>query len=113
MKKKETIVSYSGAELEAMRNRGESKTDWARVKAMTEEELEAAIDDEDDIGAINWETAIIGLPERKREVHIRLDADLVDWLKQNGRGYQTRINAILRAAYVASQANKHRNNHTP
>jgi hypothetical protein len=43
MKKDGNIVSYTVAELEAMRARGESRTDWARVDAMTEEELEAAI----------------------------------------------------------------------
>lgn len=113
MKKKENIVSYSAAELEAMRKRGEDKTDWARLDAMTEQELEASIDDEDDIGSINWENVVIGMPQRKRDIHIRLDADLIDWLKQNGRGYQTRINAILRAAYKAAHGHKTQNNHTP
>ena len=34
----------------------------------------------------------------KQEVKIRLDADVLEWLKAAGRGYQTRLNAILRAA---------------
>jgi uncharacterized protein (DUF4415 family) len=38
-----------------------------------------------------------GLPPRKRGVHIRLDADVVDWFKSQGPGYQTRMNAVLRA----------------
>jgi uncharacterized protein (DUF4415 family) len=33
----------------------------------------------------------------KEAVTIRLDADVLDWLKQGGRGYQTRVNKILRA----------------
>jgi uncharacterized protein (DUF4415 family) len=34
----------------------------------------------------------------KRKVSLRLDADLLAWLKRQGRGYQTRINRILRKA---------------
>jgi uncharacterized protein (DUF4415 family) len=37
-------------------------------------------------------------PPAKRQLTIRLDADVLKWLKANGRGYQTRINRILRAA---------------
>jgi uncharacterized protein (DUF4415 family) len=37
-------------------------------------------------------------PPPKRQLTIRLDADVLTWLKANGRGYQTRINRILRAA---------------
>ena len=45
-----------------------------------------------------WEKTIVpGVPERKQPVTIRLDADVVDWFKDQGKGYQTRINAVLRA----------------
>jgi uncharacterized protein (DUF4415 family) len=37
-------------------------------------------------------------PPPKHQLTIRLDADVLNWLKANGRGYQTRINHILRAA---------------
>jgi uncharacterized protein (DUF4415 family) len=37
-------------------------------------------------------------PPPKRQLTIRLDADVLNWLKAHGRGYQTRINRILRAA---------------
>jgi uncharacterized protein (DUF4415 family) len=37
-------------------------------------------------------------PPAKHQLTIRLDADVLSWLKANGRGYQTRINHILRAA---------------
>jgi uncharacterized protein (DUF4415 family) len=37
-------------------------------------------------------------PPAKQQLTIRLDADVLDWLKANGKGYQTRINRILRAA---------------
>jgi uncharacterized protein (DUF4415 family) len=34
----------------------------------------------------------------KKDVHIKLDTDLLVWLKSSGKGYQTRINALLRKA---------------
>jgi uncharacterized protein (DUF4415 family) len=37
-------------------------------------------------------------PPPKQQLTIRLDADVLNWLRANGRGYQTRINRILRAA---------------
>ena len=38
----------------------------------------------------------------KKTVQIRLDADVLEWLKQAGHGYQTRVNAILRQAMLQS-----------
>jgi uncharacterized protein (DUF4415 family) len=42
----------------------------------------------------------------KRTVNVRLDADVIDWLQSSGKGYQTRMNAILREAMenAASQS---------
>ena len=99
MKKKGDTVRYTADEIDAMLARGESRTDWARVKGMTEEELEASIAaDPDDVHApVDWKKAVKGLPPAKRDVHIRIDADVLDWFKQAGRGYQTRINEVLRA----------------
>ena len=41
------------------------------------------------------------VPPRKQQLTIRLDADVLAWLKSHGRGYQSRINAVLRAYYEA------------
>jgi uncharacterized protein (DUF4415 family) len=40
----------------------------------------------------------------KRQVTVRLDADVVAWLREQGKGYQTRINALLRAAMLEDVA---------
>ena len=40
--------------------------------------------------------AIVPWPPVKQQLTIRLDADVLTWLKGHGRGYQTRINRILR-----------------
>jgi uncharacterized protein (DUF4415 family) len=43
------------------------------------------------------------MPEPKDRLTIRVDHDVVEWLKQAGSGYQTRINAILRS-YMKAQS---------
>jgi uncharacterized protein (DUF4415 family) len=40
--------------------------------------------------------ATVAWPPAKKQLTIRLDADVLTWLKSHGRGYQTRINRILR-----------------
>jgi uncharacterized protein (DUF4415 family) len=45
-----------------------------------------------------YTTATEAWPPAKQQLTIRLDADVLNWLKANGKGYQTRINRILRAA---------------
>ena len=47
-----------------------------------------------------WRGAVVGKFYRpiKRPVTIRVDADVLAWLKRKGRGYQTRINKLLREA---------------
>jgi uncharacterized protein (DUF4415 family) len=84
----------------------ESQTDWARLDTMTEEEVERlAAEDMAELGMDpNWmEQAMVRFPRPKERVTVRLDPDVLDWLKAQGRGYQTRINAILRAYYAAQK----------
>jgi uncharacterized protein (DUF4415 family) len=99
MKKKDDTVRYTAEEIDALLARGESRTDWAAVKAMTEEELEASIAaDPDDVHEEpDWSLAVKGLPPRKHDIHIRIDEDVLSWFRQTGRGYQTRMNNVLRA----------------
>jgi uncharacterized protein (DUF4415 family) len=83
----------------------ESQTDWERLNTMSEAEVERlAAEDMADLGiAPDWmEHTRVVFPRAKERVTVRLDTDIVAWLKAQGRGYQTRINAILRA-YVTSQ----------
>ena len=98
MKKRNDTVRYTAEQLDVMRRRGESRTDWAKVDAMTEAELEASIAaDPDDVHEVpDWSQAILGLP-RKEHINIRIDADVLAWFRQTGRGYQTRMNNVLRA----------------
>ena len=80
-------------------------TDWERLRTMTDEENHAAIVDDPDIHPTDeafWQDARVVMPKRKETVTIRLDSDLLDWFRRE-RGYQTRINAILRA-YMSANA---------
>ena len=51
-----------------------------------------------------WQNAKVEIPKNKKSVSIRLDTELLDWFKNQGRGYQTMINAVLRS-YM--QSHKH------
>ena len=89
-----TVVS-TAEEIAARREGGE-----ARSRRLDREEAlrRRRADPEAPAPDPGWETTIVpGVPERKRPVTIRLDADVVDWFQNQGKGYQTRINAVLRA----------------
>jgi uncharacterized protein (DUF4415 family) len=98
MAKKDDIRRYTAEELAVMRRDGESRADWAKVVATTEAQLEASIAaDGDEPHEVDWTQAALGIPARKQDIHIRLDADVLGWFKGTGKGYQTRINNVLRA----------------
>ncbi len=87
---------------------GKGRTDWKRIDALTDAEIEhmAAEDEENPATtAEHWATAKVGLPPRKTRIHASLDADVVDWFKRQGRGYQTRMNAVLRR-YMETQSRR-------
>ena len=54
------------------------------------------------LGEEFWKSACVVLPPGKTSVHLRLDSDVVEWFKSNGKGHLTRMNAVLRA-YVETQ----------
>jgi uncharacterized protein (DUF4415 family) len=75
-------------------------TDWERLRQMSDAEVHEAIVADPDATPTDeefWASAEVVLPQRKPTITIRLDADVLEWLKSQGKGYQTRINSILRA----------------
>src|SRR5271165_3108567 len=70
---------------------------------------DAEIDLTDLPEVLDWSGAVVGKYYRpiKKSLTIRLDADVLAWLKAQGSGYQTRINQILRAA-MESRARRRR-----
>ncbi len=73
---------------------------------MTNKQIQAGLRKDPEARATDeafWVKAKLVMPRSKKTVTMRLDADLLDWFRSNP-GYQTRINAILRA-YMNAQAN--------
>jgi uncharacterized protein (DUF4415 family) len=95
------IVRFTTDELARLREAGTDRTDWARVDALTGEELEASID-QDEEGEIDWNRLQVDFPSPKQQLTVRFDADVIEWFKAQGPGYQTRMNAVLRS-YVEAR----------
>ena len=82
-----------------------SQTDFARLDKMQDKDIDFS--DAPEITPAMFAKAIVrrGLkPRTKRQLTLRLDSDVLDWFKKQGRGYQTRINVLLRAYMEEHQA---------
>jgi uncharacterized protein (DUF4415 family) len=99
MRKKNDTVRYTPKQIKNKIARGEDRTNWAKVNATTGAKLEASIrGDADDVrGEPDWTRSVMGLPAPKDHINIRIDHDVLEWFKKNGRGYQTLMNNVLRA----------------
>ena len=77
-----------------------SKTDWKRVETMADNDIQFD-DDSPQTTPDDWLKAVVHtgfkLPRKKTQIALRLDNDVLTWFKAQGPGYQTRINAILKA----------------
>lgn len=81
-------------------NNTEGQTDWNRLKALPDDEI-AITDDAPDTTPDDWANAVahrgLPLPPRKTQIALRVDEDVLAWFKAQGSGYQTRMNAVLKA----------------
>ena len=97
MKKKGNIVSYTLEEIKKLPD----KTDLVRLRKMKDKDIDMS-----DIPLLTdefWENARLIRPNQKKQaVSVRFDPDILAWLRSNGRGYQTTINAVMRA-YMESK----------
>ncbi|PHS14906.1 MAG: 3-oxoacyl-ACP synthase [Kangiella sp.] len=76
-----------------------SNTDWNKLAKMKDSEIDTS-----DIAELDddfFKHAVIRVPAKK-SVTMRLDADVLEWYKSQGSGYQTRINKLLRS-YMDAQ----------
>jgi uncharacterized protein (DUF4415 family) len=81
------------------------KTDWKKLAAMSDEHI-----DYTDIPQLDedfFKKATLKWPPAKKQLTIRVDVDVLKWLKAQGKGYQTRINRILRIAMEHQQHGRH------
>src|ERR1039458_8572927 len=73
-------------------------SDWKRLRSLSDRQIRRAIETEPDArptGSEFWENPPVLIPAAKRTITNHLDADLLEWLRKQ-KGYQTRINAVLR-----------------
>lgn len=102
---KAKTVSYTSAELKAMRSK--SRTDWTRVRNMTDAEVTANAKSDPDnppltkkdfarAQVVSRGRPVKPVDERKQPVTIRLSPDVLAFYKATGRGWQGRIDADLR-----------------
>jgi uncharacterized protein (DUF4415 family) len=96
------------------RKRAEPRTNWKRLRSMTDAEVHASVTRDpgiDPTDEVFWAKAKVVMPRPKKTVTMRLDADLLEWFR-GSRGYQTRINAVLRA-YMNALVHSPRNSRRP
>ncbi len=82
-----------------------SRTDWPRVRALKDRDIKISAEHpEAEVKHIVRGIVRRGLKSAspKASISLRVDADVLDWFKSKGPGYQTRINAVLRAFKDAS-----------
>lgn len=76
-----------------------SRTDWKRVDALPDHRIDFS--DTPELTPEMFARAVVrrGLKPvaRKKQLTIRVDSDVLEWYRRQGSGYQTRINALLRA----------------
>lgn len=82
--------SLREAELNALAQKADDEIDYSDIPETTDEQ---------------WSDAVRGKFYRplKTQASVRIDADVMEWLKRPGKGYQTRLNAILREAMLRDQ----------
>jgi len=71
-----------------------SQTDWSKIDRLSDKEIDTS-----DIPSLDnefFKNAELHMPTRKQSITVRLDSDVLEWYKNQGKGYQTKINAILR-----------------
>jgi uncharacterized protein (DUF4415 family) len=77
-----------------MKAAGQTQSDWdeAARKAVPD-----GSDPDDAMESVEWATTELPMPRRKEHTNLRIDADVLDFFRKQGRGYQTKINAVLRS----------------
>ena len=70
------------------------RSDMKRLKKMKDKDIDFSDSPETDEAF--WADAELVMPAKKKPVYIRLDPDVLEWFRSLGKGYQTKINSVLR-----------------
>ena len=85
-----------------------AKTNWKRVDALTDAQIQRAVRHDPGAAPIadaDWfRRARVVVPPGKKAISLRIDRDVLQWYQEQGQGYQTRINAVLRAYKEAQES---------
>ena len=83
------------------------RTDFAYFATLTDEDIVRSVANDPDAAPvdIDWSKGVMVYPAGKIPLSIRIDPDVLAFFKSAGRGYQTRINAVLRS-YMEHEKNK-------
>ena len=87
--------------MNAKHSKSTSGTDWRFLTADSDEGIDFT--DIPKLGPDFWKKAVLRLPQKKESLTIRLDHDVVAWFRRTGRGYQTKMNAVLRSYMMATR----------
>jgi uncharacterized protein (DUF4415 family) len=93
--RKENIVRVTAEEARTMKG----ETDYARLDAMTDEDIARAVAEDPDACPIDadWSDASLVVPAHMRDTVLFVDDDVLAWFRSSGDGYKGRMNALLRA----------------
>lgn len=95
-----TIVKKSLADIKT------DRAELERLKAIKDDDIDYS--DIPELDASFFEEAEVRMPKSKKQLTIRFDEDIVEWFKSQGKGYQSRMNAVLRAYYDTQQSRETR-----
>jgi uncharacterized protein (DUF4415 family) len=85
------------------------RADFARLDRVTEAEIERTSPPElANLPADFWKDAVLVVPESKVPISLRVDRDVLDWFRQSGPRYQSRMNAVLRSYMEQSRLSQKR-----
>lgn len=79
-----------------------SGTDWKRIDSMKDEDVD--LSDIPELDDDFFRNAVLVMPKPKATVTLRVDADVLEWYRSTGKGYQTLMNAVLKGWFEQHRA---------
>ena len=80
--------------MNAKPSKKQSKTDWDEIAIQPDFEIDTS--DIPPLYPAFFKSAELRMPAKKSSIAVHLDSDVLEWLRKQGKGYQTLINAVLR-----------------